>query len=84
MKGGATQEGVACATVEVGCDGAGEEEVRPVLPASLKMPVKRIVLPIAGENEASRLADRYAVGEDHVTSSAYASRIIGKSLSSLV
>jgi hypothetical protein len=53
---------VVCATAEVGNDGAGEAEERLVLPTSLKMSVIKIVLPFGGENEASRLTERYAAG----------------------
>ena len=51
---------VVYATAEVGNDRAGGAKERLVLPTRLKMSVIRIVLPFGGENEASRLAERYA------------------------
>jgi hypothetical protein len=63
------------ATAEVGNDGAGDTEERPVLPASLKMSVIRLVLPFGGENEASKLADRYVAREHGVTPEQVAEKV---------
>jgi hypothetical protein len=74
-EGDAKQGGAAHTTAEVDNDGTGDTEERPVLPNSLKMSVIRIVLPIWDENEASQLADRYAVGEEGVTAEQVAEKV---------